>query len=151
MMQASKEKIKEIDRLKKRSDFLYVQNNGRKWVSKSLILQVATNNRTNKRFGLTVSKRVSKSAVIRNRIKRRLKAAAYEILPACAADGMDYVLIGRAGTEEKPFSAICKDFIWCLDRLDVSNKPAKDKRLKKIASSHNRSQSDKKASAQDDK
>src|SRR5690606_10004801 len=40
-MQARKEKTDTLDRLKKRSDFLRVQKAGKKWVSKTVIVQTA--------------------------------------------------------------------------------------------------------------
>ena len=94
-MNALKDQIKKIDRLKKRSDFLWVQANGRKWISKGLIVEVANNTERGEdigiRFGLTVSKKVSKLAVKRNLIKRRLRAIALEILPEYANQNLDIV------------------------------------------------------------
>lgn len=110
-------KNKKLDRLKKRSDFLLVQKAAQKWVSKSLILQVADNDGRGRRVGFTVSKKISKSAVIRNRIKRRLRAASAEILPQQARDNTDYVLIGRADTATKPYQDILGDLAWCVRRL----------------------------------
>jgi ribonuclease P protein component len=45
-------------------------------------------------LGFTVTKKVG-NAVVRNRARRRLKAAAAQIMPALAKPGCDYVLIGR--------------------------------------------------------
>jgi len=49
------------------------------------------------RFGFTASKRVGK-AVDRNRARRRLKAAARELLPRLGVPGADYVFIARMDT-----------------------------------------------------
>ena len=55
------------------------------------------------RVGYTCSKKVG-NAVARNRAKRRLRAAAREILPAKGRAGWDYVLIGRRDvTGSAPF------------------------------------------------
>lgn len=120
-MQAEKADISKLDRLKKRSDFLRVQKEGRKWVSRGLILQVAGRpdpaGSYPVRFGLTVSKRLSKSAVVRNRVKRRLRAVARDILPLCARGGNDYILIGRPETETRPYTALREDLKWCLQKL----------------------------------
>ena len=104
-MKATKEQIKSLGRLKKRSDFLRVQGTGAKWVSKSLILQAGDNNDATIRFGLTVSKKTSASAVVRNRIKRRLRAAARDVLP------------GRTDTENRSYEDIKKDLAWCVRKL----------------------------------
>lgn len=97
------------------------QTGGRKWVSQSLVLQVAENGTDAVRYGLTVSKKTDKSAVVRNRIKRRLRAVAAGILPLRAQSGMDYVLIGRPATATRDFAALEKDLIWCLKRMDLLN------------------------------
>ena len=46
------------------------------------------------RIGITVTKKVG-NAVVRNRIKRRFRALAREILPQHGWPGADHVLIGR--------------------------------------------------------
>lgn len=111
-----------MDRLKKRSDFLCVQGKGRKWVSKGLVLQACKNDTAAIRVGFTVTKRVSKKAVVRNRIKRRLRALAADILQDYAVDGHDYVLVGRAETLRRPYEVLQKDLKWCLDRMELSKK-----------------------------
>mgnify|MGYP000462866218 FL=1 len=99
-MFAKKQDIKSIGRLKKRSDFLRVQQAGKKWVSKSMIVELATNDGAGLRYGLTVSKKVSKLAVMRNRIKRRLKATACDVLSDYADQNIDGVLIDHlVGTQ----------------------------------------------------
>ena len=122
-MNALKDQIKKIDRLKKRSDFLWVQANGRKWISKGLIVEVANNTERGEdigiRFGLTVSKKVSKLAVKRNLIKRRLRAIALEILPEYANQNLDIVLVGRYGAQERDFETLKKDLIWCLNKMEI--------------------------------
>ncbi len=123
-MKASRQKIATLDRLKRRSDFLRVQGSGRKWVSTSLILQVADNTTEKCRFGITVTKKTSKSAVIRNRIKRRLRALLCETLPDYAKPGVDYVLVGRAITETCAYDALEKDLRWCLKRMDLKKDTA---------------------------
>ncbi|MCB1681407.1 MAG: ribonuclease P protein component [Alphaproteobacteria bacterium] len=114
-MHATKEQLKSLKILKKRADFLKMRN-GRKWVSHGLILQVCDNELGIKRIGFTVSKKVHKSAVRRNRIKRRLRAVAADILPLCARDGVDYVLIGREQTATRPYQLLQNDLKWCLKK-----------------------------------
>ncbi len=116
---ASKSQIQSLGRLKRRSDFLRAQTGGRKWVSQSLILQASENNAGTVRYGLTVSKKTDKSAVVRNRIKRRLRALVAGVLPLQAQSGMDYVLIGRPQTATRDFSDLEKDLIWCLKRMEL--------------------------------
>ena len=115
-MQARKSDIQNLDRLKQRSDFLRVQQTGRKWTARGLIVQVAPSSSSQIRAGFTVSKRLSASSVMRNRVRRRLKAVAADILPPCAAPG-DYVLIGRPETAGRPYKDLQNDLKWCLEKL----------------------------------
>lgn len=68
------------------------------------------------RLGLTVTKKLG-SAVIRNRIRRRLKAAAREVFPAHARPGTDYVLIARKAAYDRNFTALLDDMKRALLRL----------------------------------
>lgn len=109
--------------MKKRAEFLRLQTAGAKWISKSVIVQCAPNNQQGVRVGFTVTKKTCPLAVTRNRIKRRLRAAAADILSIHAADHHDYVLIGRADTTDKEYDAICGDLKWCLKKLHGGVKP----------------------------
>lgn len=117
-MHASKAQLKTLEHLKNRSDFLKMNRSCTKWVSHGLVLQVLPNELGVMRVGFTVTKRTDKSAVNRNRIKRRLRAAAADILPVHARTSCDYVLIGRNGTATRPYETLCKDLKWCLQKMD---------------------------------
>lgn len=118
-MHASKEQQAALTKIKKRSCFLKVQSKGRKWVSHGLIVQTAPNEEGIRRIGYTVSKRVDKSAVKRNRIKRRLRAAAADVLPEGAKNGHDYILVGRPLTATRPYETLCEDLRWCLRKMGL--------------------------------
>lgn len=118
-MKAKKEQLKNLDRLQNRSDFLRIQKAGTKWISHGLILQAAQGEDNKIRYGLTVSKKLSKSAVRRNRIKRRLRAAVCDVLPLYARPGYDFVLIGRQETATRPYAQLCQDLRWCLDKMKL--------------------------------
>ena len=122
-MHASQEESRSLIQITARADFLIVQSKGRKWVSKGLILQTrpnaCSNDSENKRIGFTVTKRVDKSAVKRNRIKRRLRAVAADVLPNGAKDGQDYILVGRKETLRRPYADLCKDLRWCLRKMEL--------------------------------
>lgn len=109
-----------LARLKTRPEFLHVQKAGRRWTSRSLALEAAPHDKGNAiRAGFTVSKKTAKKAVIRNRIKRRLRAAAAEILGRHAAPGYDYVLVGRIGAFDCPYAKLCGEIRWCLEKMDL--------------------------------
>ena len=76
------------------------------------------------RVGFTVSKKVG-NAVARNRARRRLRAAAAEVLPGGAASGTDYVLIGRAGTLDRPYAKLVGDLESAVERLGPARREAR--------------------------
>ncbi|MFP4097344.1 MAG: ribonuclease P protein component [Alphaproteobacteria bacterium] len=115
-MHTRKKDLVQIKTLTDRRSFLDIQSNGKKWVSQSLVICIKPNNLDCKRVGFTVSKRIDKSAVGRNRIKRRLRAVAADVLSQYAKNGTDYVIMGRKETATRPYSVMVKDLKWCLKR-----------------------------------
>jgi ribonuclease P protein component len=68
------------------------------------------------RLGLTVSKKVG-NAVVRNRMKRRFRALAREVVPERGIAGADHVMIGRAGGVERDFALLRSELEGALDRV----------------------------------
>ena len=68
------------------------------------------------RLGFTASRKVG-GAVRRNRARRRLRAAAGQVMPRHAAPGMDYVLVARAETVTRSFAALLEDLETALRRV----------------------------------
>jgi ribonuclease P protein component len=75
------------------------------------------------RVGFTCSKKVG-NAVARNRAKRRLRAAAAQVLPALGRPGWDYVLIGKADvTAARPFPLLLDDLATAVAALHARARP----------------------------
>ena len=68
------------------------------------------------RVGFTVSKKVG-NAVVRNRMKRRFRALAREVIPMSGHPGSDHVMIGRAGGIERDYSMLRSDLERALDKV----------------------------------
>src|SRR3546814_15264642 len=75
--------------------------------------------RSEVRVGFTVTRKVG-NAVERNRVKRRLRAAAAEVFPSLGCAGTDYVVVGRMATLTRPFSALKADLEQAVRKLDGS-------------------------------
>jgi ribonuclease P protein component len=68
------------------------------------------------RVGFTVTKKIG-NAVVRNRMKRRFRALARELLPERGVPGADHVLIGRDGGVERPFDLLRAELVKALGKL----------------------------------
>ncbi|MGL4313893.1 MAG: ribonuclease P protein component [Sphingomonas sp.] len=68
------------------------------------------------RVGYTVSKKVG-NAVTRNRMKRRLRALARELLPESGMSGADHVLIGRMGGNDIAYADLRAQLAKALNRI----------------------------------
>ena len=105
---------RQIDRLRKRREFLSAAR-GRKRAMRGLVLQALDRqDDAPPRAGFTVTRKGG-NAVTRNRAKRRLRAAAAEILPLAAKPGYDYVLIGRQDTPTRKWAELLADLRDALD------------------------------------
>lgn len=71
------------------------------------------------RVGYTVTKKIG-NAVVRNRMKRRFRALAAELLPAGGVAGADHVLIGRAGGVERDFGLLRAELGKALRKIAPS-------------------------------
>jgi ribonuclease P protein component len=69
-----------------------------------------------KRVGYTVSKKVG-NAVVRNRMKRRLRALAAELLPNDGLAGADHVIIGRHAGIERDYGLLRQELAKALGKV----------------------------------
>jgi ribonuclease P protein component len=68
------------------------------------------------RVGFTVTKKIG-GAVVRNRMKRRFRELAHEIVPVRGTAGSDHVMIGRAKGVERDFGLLRTELEGALDSL----------------------------------
>src|SRR5437764_8589202 len=103
--------------LKKRADFV-AANAGQRVSTPGFLLLVRDRQDADPamRVGFTVTKKIG-GAVIRNRMKRRFRELAREIVPANGFAGADHVMIGRAKGVERDFGLLRTELVSALDRL----------------------------------
>lgn len=108
-----------VQTLKKRAEFLRVRG-GARFATPSFVLETraraAGPDANGARFGFTVTKKLG-GAVIRNRIRRRLRAAVAVAAPALARANHDYVLVARAAALDRPFPDLKKDLERALQHV----------------------------------
>lgn len=90
------------NRLRSKKDFDDVFKKGRGFKEDFLYLKFAHNNSETSRFGFIISQKVSKRAVVRNRLKRALRALVRTRISR-VKPGIDIVLIAISGLENKDF------------------------------------------------
>jgi ribonuclease P protein component len=104
--------------ISKRKDFL-AANAAKRQAMPGFVLLIRdrADGDPSKRLGITVTKKIG-GAVVRNRMKRRFRALAREILSDGGKPGSDHVLIGRAGGVERDYDLLRADLLTALRRAD---------------------------------
>lgn len=106
-----------MEHIRKRKDFLAAAR-ASSLARPSLVLQVRRRgDEAPARVGFTTTKKLG-IAVRRNRIRRRLRAAARTVIEPRALPGHDYVLIGRSATAEVSFDRLVRDLQKAVDKLE---------------------------------
>jgi ribonuclease P protein component len=106
--------------LKVRSEFLAVRGGGR-WAGPAFVLEGRrrmpdAGASDTPRIGFTVTKKLG-NAVVRNRMRRRLREAARSVMPEFAQPGFDYVLIAREAALVRPFNDLQRDLAQAFRRV----------------------------------
>lgn len=94
---------------------------GRRWVTPSFIVQYQPPRQDSighsaPAIGFTVTKKVG-NAVVRNRLRRRMKEVARLLLADKGVMGATYVMVGREAGVDAPFDKLVKDMKWALEKL----------------------------------
>jgi len=97
-----------------RRDYL-AANKSRRVVTPGFILLVNPrgDDSPGMRAGYTVTKKIG-GAVVRNRMKRRLRALARDLIPQHGQPGADHVLIGREAGIERDFAVLHAELVRAL-------------------------------------
>ncbi len=71
---------------------------------------------TGKRVGFTVTKKIG-NAVVRNRMKRRFRELARDVIATQGSAGCDHVMIGRAGAIDRDYATLRADLAKAVAKL----------------------------------
>ncbi len=113
--------LKKEFRLRKQKDFENVFNRGVYFSEKFLILKAVENNLPFSRFGFVVSKKISKKAVERNRVKR-LMSESIRLFQKKIKPGFDVVFVSRAGIVGKSLEEVKEPMGNLLKKLGLLEK-----------------------------
>lgn len=106
--------LAKINRIKKNKDFAAIFKNAKSVKTSIFILKIRKNDLGLNRFGFVVSQKVSKKAVLRNKVRRRLS----EAVKSRSGDikkGYDVVFIALSGIEKKNYKEIKEAVNKCLN------------------------------------
>lgn len=114
--------------LRHRAEFLNLQQKGQKWITPAFVIQTFPRPDSDllPEIGFTATKKLG-NAVIRNRAKRRLRAACDAVITDFAAPGYQFVLIARSEVLNREFPILLKDLRWALRKLEIPAAGSHDK------------------------
>jgi ribonuclease P protein component len=114
-----------MDRLIRRADFIAAAGATRAPGSAFLTQARDRRDRGAARIGYTVTKKTG-NAVERNRIRRRLRQAARDVVPRLGQEGYDYVLIARRAALAAPYALLVQELERALGRLHRAQTEGRD-------------------------
>lgn len=108
------------NRLKKKKDFEQVFKEGKGFEEDFLFLKIRKSKSKETRFGFVVSQKVSKKAVVRNKIKRRLREIIREEIPLIQK-GTNGVFVIKKNIVKKDFQEVRDVIIRLLKKSGILN------------------------------
>ncbi len=113
--------LKRCYSLKRNKEFRYLYKNGRSVALRACVLVYKKQSRGQAlpRIGFSVSKKLGKS-VVRNRVKRRMRAALTPLLPNIKS-GCRLIFIARTPILDESFEGINRTFLKLLEKAELIN------------------------------
>lgn len=111
--------VKKENRLKKRKEFNYIFKKGQSYSSNCLVLVNIKSKLNNYKVGFSVGKKVG-NAVVRNKIKRRIKEAVY-FYRNNIKNGYNYIFTAKQNSSEVKFEEIKQNVLYLLKKSNSYN------------------------------
>lgn len=109
------------NRLKKKKEFEAVFKGGRTLKGKSVFLRYLVNGTDKTKIGFVVSKKISKLAVERNKVKRRMREIV-RFNKKNVRDGLSIIIIALPRIKEMKYEEIREDLGNLLNKEELINK-----------------------------
>ncbi len=110
--------LQKANRLSKKKDFDRIFNDSKSAKVDCLLVKTAKNNLGQSRFAFVVSKKVSLKAVVRNKVRRRLRAAV-SALAGQVKTPTDVIVIALAPIATKEFADISQALTKAFAKLNI--------------------------------
>lgn len=111
--------MKKENRLKKRKEFAYIFRKGESFSSKYLVLTYAPSKLKTFKIGFSCGKKVGK-AVVRNKVKRRLKEAVY-FYRNNIAPKYNYIFVAKPSSCDASFDELKQNVEYLLKKANLYN------------------------------
>ncbi len=102
-------------RIKKREDFVRLQEGGNKASARNLLLIYLPSSLSESRFGIVVTRRLDQRAVVRNRVRRKIREV-LRLNRSRLKGSFDILIIARRGIESCTFQEIEKQILDLMRR-----------------------------------
>ncbi|MDP9727904.1 ribonuclease P protein component [Alicyclobacillus tolerans] len=110
--------ISRIHRLRENRDFRRVFQRGQSFATSRLVLYSFPNRLSHYRVGFSVSKKMG-NAVVRNRLKRVLRACFYQLEKDLSSVSADFVIICRKPAVDAEFDVLLSDLRKMLNKAKI--------------------------------
>ena len=110
--------------LRRPEDFRAVRRGGKTWSTREIVLTCLPVQRDHNRYGFVVSKKVG-GAVVRNRVKRRLRAAIQSRM-VNHRPGFDIVIIARSPAALASYATLNQALAALEERADLMIQPSEE-------------------------
>lgn len=109
--------MRNINGLKKNSEFQRVYGMRKSYANRYLIMYAAPNHSEVSRIGISASKKTGNS-IVRHRVSRLIREA-YRLNKDRLAGGFDIVVVARPAAGDAGFHEICESYLKLLERHHI--------------------------------